>query len=561
MISISDGCWTKDDRVEVLEFIKPVLHRFLFREALPNLEVPLKNLTGLTDEELNHLKSIHFLLSKEVDDLIEELPKLLRNLSHSTHKEIVECRGIIRGRINWNMTFKERFSQGFNDPSLFICQPSTKMYDLPENQLLNFILRKIRILSENIDLEITEELLNAEKWKNWQDKIITRYLNVKKISRNVYFQQISIPRTIKPKMVYKAYKHRNQSYDKVADCYMLYENLFLLNDQDALRGLIEKQTLEPLNNDKLFEIFVLFKVLDKLRQKSGNLSLGLLKPGYNQLPYVAQYNDENETINVYYQKMPGGCWKNSEYKEIFKVYDLNVSSRRPDIILEFEKDNSYCLIEVKRTDKRDYIVDSVYKVIGYLNDFKTCFPYEKALDSALVVWKGIKIKDWPGAVKNPILILNYSDLDKGLCKILSIPDQDNQMNHLISEIFNKHFCHWGITLPEESTKNRESGYIQDAGWLIQYCFGEDENGDYLDYYAAHRMTDDSQVRIYANGKVENLPALEGMFLTSEDPIEAKRLEEEHDERNRKVLEMLVRKGFDKFTINMYLQAGLDKTTE
>lgn len=72
----------------------------------------------------------------------------------------------------------------------------------------------------------------------------------------------------------------------------------------------------------------------------------------------------------------------------------------------------------------------------------------------------------------------------------------------------------------------------------------------MDYYAAHRMTDDSHVRIYADDREKRLPTLNGMVLCSEDPVKAKRLEDEHDTRNREVVEMLVEKGFTKFTINM-----------
>lgn len=129
---------------------------------------------------------------------------------------------------------------------------------------------------------------------------------------------------------------------------------------------------------------------------------------------------------------------------------------------------------------------------------------------------------------------------------------------LIAYNFAKRFGPWDITLPDKNLKNRRKDYIHNAGWLIQYCFGEDEHGEYLDYYATHRMTDDSHVRIYEDGEEKELPALEGWFLTSEDPEEAKRLESEHHEQNRKVLELLAEKGFDKFTINMYLNAGLDK---
>jgi hypothetical protein len=129
---------------------------------------------------------------------------------------------------------------------------------------------------------------------------------------------------------------------------------------------------------------------------------------------------------------------------------------------------------------------------------------------------------------------------------------------LIEEIFAKRFKNWNITLPKEKLKNCEDGFIHEAGWLIQYCFGKNENGKYLDYYAAHRMTDDTHRRIYEDGNVESLPALASMHLTSEDPDEAKRLEDDYFERNRIIANNLAKKGFDKFTINMILHAGLDK---
>lgn len=419
MISSSDSSWTKKDKASVLEYVEPILHRFLFREALPNLEVLLKSLTGLTDEELNLLKTVHFLLSDEVERLIIELPKLLRNLSHSTNKELVESRGIIRGRVDWNMTFKERYSQGFNDPSLFICQPSIKIYDLPENQLLNFVLWKIRSLSEKIDLEISEELLDAEEWKNWQDKIVTIYLKVKKISKNIYFQQISIPRSIKPKTIQKAYRHRNQSYDKVAACYELYEKLFITNDQKVLRELIEKQTLKPLNDDKLFEIYVLIKLLDFLDKLPGKLRFGLLKP---DLDYTAQFVSEEMNICIFYQKIPSNFKNISKYKSIFNFYDLQVRVRSPDIILGIitNENEYYQIIEVKRTKSRNYIVDSVYKVLGYINDFEESLQRTPNPKGVLVVWDGVKIKDFKSALQEPVLILKDENMEIGFKKILPV---------------------------------------------------------------------------------------------------------------------------------------------
>ncbi len=135
------------------------------------------------------------------------------------------------------------------------------------------------------------------------------------------------------------------------------------------------------------------------------------------------------------------------------------------------------------------------------------------------------------------------------------------MMEQIAETFNNRFDHWNITLSEADIKDRCNGHVQKSGWLIQYCFGEDEHGTYLDYYAAHRMTDDEHVRIYSDGEVEDLPALSSICLVSEDPKENKRLEDEYYHENQQVAKMLAEKGFDKFTINMFLHAGLDKKTK
>jgi len=134
--------------------------------------------------------------------------------------------------------------------------------------------------------------------------------------------------------------------------------------------------------------------------------------------------------------------------------------------------------------------------------------------------------------------------------------------NLMEDTFAKHFAHWKIVLPEENIKNRQGGYIQHGGWLIQYCFGKDETDlEYLDYYAAHRMTDDSHMRIYEDGKQEPLPAITSMYLISDDPVKAKQLKDKYEEHNRQVVGLLNEKGFDKFTINMFLHAGMDKETK
>ncbi len=123
---------------------------------------------------------------------------------------------------------------------------------------------------------------------------------------------------------------------------------------------------------------------------------------------------------------------------------------------------------------------------------------------------------------------------------------------LIADSFNKRFSGWMITLPEEDLNAQRSGHINKEGWLIQYCFGKDETDKYMDYYATNKWYGDSHVRIYADGTKKDLPALCSMHKSSWYPEEAKQLEDEHFELQSKIAEMLIDKGFDRFTINMAL---------
>ena len=88
-----------------------------------------------------------------------------------------------------------------------------------------------------------------------------------------------------------------------------------------------------------------------------------------------------------------------------------------------------------------------------------------------------------GAVRERI---NRSTLKDG-------PRLDPMTN--IETVFNEAFAAWDIRLPEETIASKQRGKIVKAGWVIWYLFGSNEHGWYLDYYAAHRMTNDRHVRI------------------------------------------------------------------
>jgi hypothetical protein len=119
---------------------------------------------------------------------------------------------------------------------------------------------------------------------------------------------------------------------------------------------------------------------------------------------------------------------------------------------------------------------------------------------------------------------------------------DCLVSSLVSS-FNRRFNHWSIKLPSQDGRVPERGEIMEAGWVIWFLFGDLDGEIYLDYYACHRMTNDRHVRLYADGRTENLPVLTTIRQASDDPLEDKRFAEEYAARNSEVAILLDQKGF------------------
>ena len=393
-----------EERLEVLEYVEPKLWRYLSLDTFLGQTERIEAITGLSDQELHLLEAVHFLLSEEVTGFLSLIPNLMRNLSHSTHKEVVECRSIIRGRIDWSLTFKERFGGGYNDPSLFMCKPASKMYDLPENQLLKFLINTISNLSYNVISKLDpSETLDPQTTDKWFARFYKERLITKKVLGHAYFQSITLPNSVTSKMLIKSVKNRNKIYKEVVNSYKLYEDIFINENSQKLEEIIKKQILEPLNDDKLFEIYVLFKVLDLFKNKE-KLEFGLLKP--NENGYLAEYKNEKHPIKIYYQHTPDNMRINSNYKDILNQV------RIPDIILEIGETNpQYIIIEVKRLSTPKSIRGGLYKVLGYLEDFQKSFNNKQNPKAILVVWEGINIQNHE-AKNKPVWILKHNELNR-----------------------------------------------------------------------------------------------------------------------------------------------------
>lgn len=402
-----------DNEYLILEEVKEFLHLYLFKGYVSDdINLQIENLFNLKHDDLLTLKTAHFLLSDEVRKLIVILPQLIRNLAHSTKKETKIINGNVKGKIDWSQTIKERLLRGFDDKTLFVCQPPSKYYDLEENQLLKFLLKRMIFLKENYLDFVSLSNFNIEdidSANDWYEIVSNNYKMSVKTLNKVYFDEIETIKHIKSKHIRKCYNNRNAFYHRVANAYRLYERLFIENDLDTLKKLIETRLIKVANSNRLYEIYIFF-----------NLFKGLKDVNYRVLHSNGNYSTsfiiDNIKVTIHYQYTPNALNRVSEYKKILENYEITAHTRSPDIIIEFEKEGKsyYRIIEVKNSSKTDYIRDSLYKVMGYYKDFKGIknmdnFGFVEKFPIVLVTWGGINIKENYNPFEDKIIILNRKE--------------------------------------------------------------------------------------------------------------------------------------------------------
>ena len=233
-----EDIWSQETYERIITEIQDYLQLYLFKDAQINSELAVSRLLNLDEENFLILKKLHFVISEEVEELVKILPTLVRNLSHSTNKEEIETHGTIIGQINWNQTLKQRMKTGLKDKSLFVCNTNKKLYDLPENQLLKYLLNKINKFIKDINISYNENL--KEDIINYHDYISNIHIITSKTIKNVHLKEVELLGHITTKTIIKTIKSHNNLYESVVKVYNLYEKLFILNDEKVLLVIIYK---------------------------------------------------------------------------------------------------------------------------------------------------------------------------------------------------------------------------------------------------------------------------------------------------------------------------------
>lgn len=295
-----------------------------------------------------------------------ELPRLLDHLSNEVLSPEETSGPKLRGNPRWDKTYLGRLN-GTVPRLKFVTRSAHRSFELPENSLLRWLLEELRNAIIGIERRCGSAALHPDL------REIGRAVD--HALRHHWLRAVRVPPRIEHPMLAAALRHRNPGYRLAADLARL-RAAFANRNPDRRWGsivsLLAVNYLRPINDDDLFELYVLVMVLDVL---TGELGLpepdeiGLVVPGRS---HVASYRLNDGRLLVYFDQSPERVTGHtSEYVRVIRAHEgVTGSARRPDLILAVDRngERELLIIEAKRSEDGPYLSDSIYKIFGYLFD-------------------------------------------------------------------------------------------------------------------------------------------------------------------------------------------------
>ncbi len=105
-------------------------------------------LTGISPKEVRKRVGAALALSTQAEALLDQFPYTIRSLATSMKSQAERCVGELRGPVLWSETMSARASTfGAND--VFVCSTPSRAYDIDENQVLKWALKKLSDAAED----------------------------------------------------------------------------------------------------------------------------------------------------------------------------------------------------------------------------------------------------------------------------------------------------------------------------------------------------------------------------------------------------------------------------
>jgi hypothetical protein len=403
---------------DVLEFLYARLNS-VWRPETRSLDSVTRFLERLVTKpaDFAHLAIIYHLFRSGGAErfFVNELPEAVHRLSHSTRRARNVGRKVGRGQIVWSETVVRQHSR--SDPTVYVVNQAVKEYDTPVNRLLAHYLREVWAELSRIKASSRGRLTTRAEAivSNSQDAL-----------RSAYLREARSITAVDSSMLHAAGRSKHVIYWRAAELWEEFERLQNTKDIARLREILLVGWIGPLDDDALFELYVLIRSLRALEKmlcddRPEQAVYNLITGGGD---WIAQFTGTEWTATVHFNTAPHNAFENAiregdyKYKNLLARYEGTAAARRPDICVALTRRSDGfllpILIEVKNVSlSSQYGRDSIYKVFGYLADFEKLWSGDRAdihPRAALVLREQVAANDQAAALLEEVVLVSPPNL-------------------------------------------------------------------------------------------------------------------------------------------------------
>ena len=354
--------------------------------------------------DLDTLVRLAFLLSRQTRGFVANILSQLQSLRASTFRRFVTLDGQVRGAINWSQTVPLQVTR----PCSFVCADAQRSFDLPENRMLAFLIESHR---QDLAQVLQRPSGTVQRMqKGWREDLQRLRDAILEIRSNPYYRRI--PRTwgrnsgnLSGRLALRVQRRRSPLSAVVLAHYLHHRNVCGdVPDRRAVHQVLIEGLRWPDEN-KLFELFALFALVDLLRRGSTVPPTVLpiaARAGADR--WFASLRGQNDVhVDVYYQTLPANLTIHysahspditiRDYVRVLIDHGDKLGMLRPDAVIDCWRGNErrLLLMEVKRSSLLTTIRRGLRELVDYRHLVR---PREAFLCNAEV--RGLLcVKEWP----------------------------------------------------------------------------------------------------------------------------------------------------------------------
>jgi hypothetical protein len=355
--------------------------------------------------DFDRLVDLHFLLEDDVLAFVDTLGDRLRSIETDTRTESRVQRGGIDGRIDWAATYQDRNAKHAGNKGIYVTETHAEQYGIGENYVLKAVVNIIHAALDEVD----QYLDDGRTWvaDTWVGETRRRQQFRSLVERNVHLNRIPELKGYLPtdRMHSRAAESRNQLYRDAATLRERRQS-YDQGDREALGQLLSDTLISPTDRDRLFELYVLFRVIEALGGSDAS-KIGI--PTHHTISRdrsaVATFDGSRECA-VYYDQTPSDpdvrfdalldekdpsrhvqaeLTAHEITQTFFQGQTKRRASRRPDVTVVAREPESppadYLVIEVKDSTSPKRIRQGISELVDYLAFLQRDGAYEFPSDS------------------------------------------------------------------------------------------------------------------------------------------------------------------------------------